>query len=71
VRRVDHSSRGVLPIVCLIVCDIETITKRRPKLEWGFCAYRQCTYNVIRVQSRVRVTILQLKIGINYSGCVL
>ena len=38
-RRADFSSRGVLPTaVCIIVCDLETSTLRRPRLEVSFSA---------------------------------
>jgi hypothetical protein len=43
VRRADHSFRGVLPCVCLIVCDLETSTIRRPRPDFGCCATK-CTY---------------------------
>jgi hypothetical protein len=38
VRGADHSSRGVLPgiYVCLIVCDLESSTMRRPRPKFGF-----------------------------------
>jgi len=39
-RQADHSFRGVLPCLfvclCVIVCDLETLTKRRPRPEWAF-----------------------------------
>jgi hypothetical protein len=39
-RRADHSCREALPgvWVCLIVCDLETSTMRRPRSEVGCCA---------------------------------
>jgi len=37
VRRADHSIRGVLPGVCLIVCVLETSTMRRPRPDLGCC----------------------------------
>jgi hypothetical protein len=33
----DHSSRGILPCGCLIVCGIETSTVRRPRPKLGCC----------------------------------
>jgi hypothetical protein len=38
VRRADHSTRGVLPGVCLIVCGLETSTMRRPRPDLGCCS---------------------------------
>ena len=29
-RRADHSSRGILPLWCFVVCDLETSRMRRP-----------------------------------------
>jgi hypothetical protein len=39
VRRVHHSSRGVLPsVVCKTECDRESLIMRRPWLTMGCCA---------------------------------
>ena len=36
VRRADHSSRGVLPTVCVVECNLETSRMRRPfPTGWG------------------------------------
>ena len=41
-RRADHSFRGVIVCVCvLIVCDLEISTMRRPKNELRFCASQE------------------------------
>ena len=49
-RRVDHSSRGVLPsaYACVIECDLETSIKRRPG-DTGAC-------RVMRKKSRYIVS---------------
>jgi hypothetical protein len=36
-RQADHSYRGVLLAVCIIVCDLETSKMRRPR-RLGCCA---------------------------------
>jgi hypothetical protein len=40
-RRADHSFIGVQPSVCLIECDLETSTLRRPRAELGCCLTKQ------------------------------
>jgi hypothetical protein len=59
-RRADHSFRGVLPVVCvcvcLIVCDLETSTVRRPRPELGRWATEKnllvlCRYASDSIQS--------------------
>jgi hypothetical protein len=34
-RRPDHSFRGVLPVVCVYVCNLQTSTMGWPVLQWA------------------------------------
>jgi hypothetical protein len=47
-RRADHSLRGILPGVCLIVCGLETSTSRRPRPELGCCVREKLVRSITR-----------------------
>jgi len=43
VRRTDHSFRGVLPAVCILMSDLETSRMRWPGPDLGSCATEKYT----------------------------
>jgi hypothetical protein len=61
-QRADHSFRTVLPVVCLIVCDLETSVMRLPRPDLGSNAtgnYSTCADFLCVLVTRIKIVYFQ------------